>query len=545
MDNSKNSEKFIKGAAILAFSGLMVKVLGVFFRIPLNNWLGPDGMAYYSGAYAVYGALLVLSTAGIPVVISRLVSEHIAVREYRYAHRVFQASLILMASVGFVLFVICFFGADAIADFTKNPKSASALKAVSPALFLVPVLSSFRGYFNGRQNMNPTGLSEMSEQLVRVIAGLVLAKLLFDRYGKPEGAAGASFGASAGALAGLTVIFGIYLLNRRVIYSKIRRGSQYVEPFGKIIKTIVIIAIPIIIGSEIMPIMNLLDLGMIMRILQRTGWSQAESEYLYGLISSFCSSLIAFPQIITQAVSVSLVPAVTSRFRLKDYEGLHETVSLGYRTTMIMAFPCAVGLAVLAEPILKLLYVSQWEACADAAPTLMIMSVGIVFLSVMQTSTSILQAVNRQMLPVRNLLIGCIGKVICTLVLTGIRTININGAAIGTMSAYIVAMILNMYDVKKYTGTEIDPGKIFIRPFAASAVMGAGAYGIYFVITHMLSGHSAVLVNAAGVIISILFAIVIYVILIFALHAVTPEEVSRMPMLNKFAGFFEKRKSSK
>ncbi len=541
MDNSKNGQKFIKGAAVLAGAGLMVKVLGAFFRIPLNNWLGPEGMSYYAGAYAVYGALIVLSTAGIPIVISRLVSEHIAVKEYRYAHQVFHAAVLLMAIVGLVCFAVCFFGADVIAGFTKNPKSALALRAISPALFFVPLFSSFRGYFNGRQNMNPTALSEMSEQLFRVIVGLALARYFLVHSGKPQAAAGAAFGASAGSVAGLLVIGGIYLLNRKVFFQKIRLGSQHTDPIGQIMKTILIVAIPIIIGSEIMPIMNLIDLGMIMRILQRTGWSQSQSEYLYGLLSSFCSSLIAFPQIITQAVSISLVPAVTSRFKLGDEEALHDTIRLGYRTTMIMAFPCAVGLAALAEPILKLLYVSQWQACEDAAPTLMIMSVAVIFLAVMQTSTSVLQAVGRQMLPVRNLAIGCLGKVVCTYFLVGIRSVNVNGAAIGTMLAYCIATGLNLYDVRKHTGTTIDMGKTFFRPAVAALVMGGATYGVYFAVSRLLKGHSPAGVNALSVLLAILCAVVVYAVMIFAVRAITVDELEEMPFLNKFARFLKKR----
>lgn len=531
-----NKGKFIKGAAILAIAGIVIKLLGAVFRIPLTNWIGASGMAYYGNAYVIYGALVVLSTAGIPVAVSRMVSEHIAIGEYKYAHKVFHIATLMLFFVGLVSFAICFFGGQWIATVLfKNPYSALAIKAISPALLFVPLFSAFRGYFNGRQNMNPTAISEITEQLIRCIVGLALAYSLY-KTSLVKAAAGASFGASAGSIAGLGIIFIIYLLNRKTIKAKIERHSQNVDDDKSIAKEIVVIAIPIIIGCEIMPIMTIIDSTIIMRVLQNTGWTYAESNYLYGLFSGFCNSLIAFPQIFTQAVAVSLVPAVSARWKLKDMDGVHDTINLGYRTTMIMAFPCALGIFVIAEPILKLLYFAQPQGCHDAAPTLMIMAISIIFLATMQTSTSVLQSVGKQMIPVRNLAIGCIGKVIVTYILVGIPAFNIKGAAIGTMFAYAFAMILNAYDVRKYTGTKFNYVLTYVRPATAAAIMAVVVYGIYKLLYHLLNGgHSAVLVSGLSTIVAILVGMVIYAVLIFAVKAITVDELETMPGGTKLA----------
>lgn len=171
----KVGNKFLKGAAVLALAGILMKVLGAVFRIPLTNMIGTDGMSYYGVAYSIYGALVVLATAGIPVAISRLVSENIAINRYRNAHRVFRVALVMMTGIGLITFLICFFGAEMIASLVKNPEAALAVRATAPALLLVPMFSTFRGYFNGRQNMNPTAISELTEQLVRCGVGLYLA----------------------------------------------------------------------------------------------------------------------------------------------------------------------------------------------------------------------------------------------------------------------------------------------------------------------------------------------------------------------------------
>lgn len=540
MGEPKSKEnKFIKGAAILAASGLVIKVLGALLQIPLNNWIGPQGMSYYGVAYSIYSALLVLSTAGIPIAISRMVSEHIAVKEYRYAHHVFRTAEILMLIIGSLSFAICFFGADMIAHAIRSPEAASALRAIAPALFFVPLFSSYRGYFNGRQNMTPTALSEIAEQMVRVVVGIALA-YMFYRTDPVKASAGATFGASAGSIAGLLVIVGIYLLNRKTFMKKIERGNPDTDSMGRIAKDIFIIAVPIIIGSEIMPIMNLIDTTMIMRVLQNEGWTRVQSEYLYGLLTAFCSSIISFPYIITQAVTVSLVPALSGRFKVKDQQGIQDTISQGYRTTMVIAFPCAVGIIAIAEPILKLLYFAQPKACHDAAPILSVMAVSIVFLSIMQTSTSILQSVGKQMLPVRNLAIGCIGKMFATYFLVAVPALNVKGACLGTIVAYIIAMALNARDVKKYTHAKVNMDLTYLRPGLVSLVMGVCVHYIYRFVTGPLSGHSPMAVNALGCLISILAGVVIYAVLIFAVKAITVDELETFPMGHRLAAIARK-----
>lgn len=527
--------KFIKGAAILAMAGIMIKVLGAVFRIPLTDWIGATGMAYYGVAYSIYSVLVVLATAGIPVAVSRLVSENIAVKMYKNAHKTFRVATFMLFCVGSVSFAVCFFGGDWIAGLIGNKDAGMALKAISPALLFVPLFSAFRGYFNGRQNMNPTAISEITEQLVRCVVGLCLAYALY-KTSLVKAAAGASFGASAGSIAGLLIIFIIYLLNKKVIFHKIETHDQTVETGKEIARKIVVIAIPIIIGCEIMPAMTLIDTSIIMNVLQHTGWTYAESKYLYGLLSGFCNALIAFPQIFTQAVAVSLVPAISAKFKLRDMKGVNDTIALGYRTTMIMAFPCAFGIFVLAEPILKLLYFAQPQGCHDAAPTLMIMAISVIFLATMQTSTSVLQSIGKQMIPVRNLAIGCVGKIVVTYIFVGIPAFNIKGAAIGTMFAYFVAMILNGISVKKYTGIKYNMTLTYVRPASAALIMAGAAFGIYKALFLLLSGgHSAIAVSGISTIVAILVAMVIYAVLIFLLKAITVDELETMPGGTKLA----------
>ncbi len=254
---------------------------------------------------------------------------------------------------------------------------------------------------------------------------------------------------------------------------------------------------------------------------------------LYGLLSGFCNSLIAFPQVFTQAVAVSLVPAIAAAFKVRDSHGVQENIRLGYRTTMIMAFPCAFGIFSLAEPILLLLYPAQKASAMAAVPTLMIMAVSVIFLAITQTSVGVLQSIGKQMVPVIHLAVGCVGKVVVTYVLVGVHSVNIKGAALGTMLAYIVALVLNNRSVKRYTGTKFNYNLTYVRPCVAAAIMGVCAYA-----AHKLS--VGFLGNSIATLLAIMVGVVVYVILIFMLKAITLEGSKNNARRNKTGKNIEK-----
>lgn len=529
---AKSTNKVVKGAAVIGIAGIIVKIMGGFFRIPLTNWIGDEGMSYYGFAYNIYGALLVLATAGFPVAISRLVSESIAKNEYKNAHKIFVTSMKIMVTLGIIFSGVCFFAARQITGFFGNPDAAPALKAIAPALLIVPMQASFRGYFQGRQNMNPTAVSEIMEQFVRVITGLLLA-YHFMKVGLAQAAAGAAFGAAAGTCASLVLLLIIYFGSRNAIHKKIDLGNQKTLETIELAKKIIYIAVPIIIGAELVPIMNIIDMGVIMKRLQATGWSYQESKEMYGLISGFCVPLIAIPQIFTQAVSVSLVPAISRAAALDNHEEVNDNIALGYRITSIMAFPCALGILALAEPILFLLYPMQKESASAAAPTLMILAVTVLTLAASQTSTGILQALGRQTVPVKNLFIGCIFKVVITFVLVGIPGVNIKGAAIGTFVAEAISFVLNDRAIVGETGAKIRYSITYIRPAIAAGVMGLVVFGVH-------TGCSLFIGNSLSTLIAIMIGVLIYLVLIFKLKAITLDEVAKFPKGEKLAKVIEK-----
>ena len=516
--------RFIRGAAILSITGIIAKVLGAFFRIPLNNWIGAEGMSYYGVAYPIYSFFLIIATAGLPVGISKMVSDRVAREDYANAHRIYKVSLYLMAFLGIAGFIICFFGADFIAAAMGNEGGAASLRAIAPALLTAPLVSSFRGYSQGQQDMLPTGASEMAEQLLRVIAGLSLSYLFLQGgMGLEKAASGATFGASAGSIAALLLLLVIYASRGRARNERIRKSTAPRESNKNILKELLRIAVPITIGSAILPFMMMIDLMLVMNRLQATGWSYEESKVLYGLISGFCDPLIGFPQVFTIAVSVSLVPAVSAAFARKDYDDVHHNVQVGIKTGMIISFPCMVGLITLAKPILMLLYPSQLEDAVASTLTLQILSLGVVCLTILRTYSSVLQGIGRAGIPVINLTIGVIFKFIVTWILVGIPSININGAAIGNVVAYGTTAILNYIMVRKLTGTRVSTFHTYVKPLAASLIMGVGAYFSYQGFYSLLGSNSLATLAA------IVIAVIVYVLAIFLTRCISEDEILLMP----------------
>lgn len=529
-------KSFLHGALILGIAGLIIKVLGAIFRIPLANIIGDTGMGYYQTAYPVYVLLLTISTAGFPVAISRMVAERNAIGRPHEAYRVFQLSFFLLLFVGAVSSMILFFGAETIVTRLGNPGAKYAMMAIAPALLVVPMMAASRGYFQGLQDMRPTAASQVAEQLFRVIVGLSLAIFLL-KNGLEYAAAGASFGATAGAVAGLLTVAGLFLIQRKSIQKTIlRHKKEETEKSSAILGQMLLIAIPITIGAAIMPIMNTIDVAIVINRLTASGFTQEAANSLYGQLTGMAGPLINFPQVLTQAIAMSLVPAVAAAYKKKETDYLRYNIELGYRTALILGLPSAFGLMILAEPIMLLLYPAQKASAISAAPSLFILSFGVIFLATVQTLTGVLQGIGKQLIPVRNLAIGAIVKIGLTYVMTGIPAINIQGAAIGTVAAYIVASTLNLMAVRKYTGTRLHLKQTLGKPLLSVLIMSGVVFLLYRLSIGLLGNLiGAQLANAIGVTGAILIGALVYGILLIRTEAITQEELKRLPKGEKLA----------
>ncbi|MEL7659013.1 MAG: polysaccharide biosynthesis protein, partial [Bacillota bacterium] len=258
-----SKKTFLRGAAVLGVAGLLVQVMGAIFRIPLGNIIGDEGMGYYQTAYPIYVFLLVFSTNGAPAAISKMTSERVALGKHSEAHRVFKLSFILMFALGISASAVFFFGAEMIVNALKNPGAYYAMISIAPALLFVPIMAVYRGYFQGLQQMEPTAVSQLAEQAVRVAVGLTLAVVLLPK-GITYAAAGATIGTSIGPIAGVIMLVIIYYIKRHKLHLEIKKNdtTEEKESAGKIISTLAAIAIPITIGVSIVPIMNIVDVAI-------------------------------------------------------------------------------------------------------------------------------------------------------------------------------------------------------------------------------------------------------------------------------------------
>lgn len=518
---------FLKGAAILGIAGVIVKILGAIYRLPLSNIIKSEGMGYYQTAYPLYTLLLTISTAGFPIAIAKLVSERRAIGDSKGANKVFKVALTGLVIGGLLTSLFVFFTADNIVEKLGNKNAYYALIALVPALFFTPIMSAFRGFFQGHQFMIPTALSQIMEQLFRVVSGLLLTYLLLDK-GIPIAAGGASFGGSAGAIAGTFTMAFIYFYRRKEI-SKELEGSIYAEEYGvnHIIKDLLIIAIPITLGAAIVPIMDTIDVMIVLKRLQLIGYTEKQANDLYGNLKGMAQTLINLPQVFSIAISMSLVPAISDANARKKKNEMESIISSGIRITLLIGLPCALGLFVLARPIIELLYFNNDTATIiNVSNSLSILSFSVIFLTIVQALSAILQGLGKPGVPAKNLLVGAMVKVILSYTLTVIPSINIYGAAISTVVAFGIAAILDLISVMNYAKIKLSIKDIFIKPFIASLGMAISAFVSYMFLMNIIGGKLATLI-------SVLIGVIVYAILLVLTGSITEEDLSLLPKGDK------------
>ena len=529
MSNTRGRDSFLKGALILGLAGIIVKIIGAFFRIPLGNLIGAEGMGYYQAAYPVYTLFLTLATAGFPTALAKLVSEKMAIGDYRGAHKVFKVSYMVLAITGFVAFCIFFFGADFIVnDIMKNPGAKLAMLAISPALLFVPIMSAYRGYFQGRREMGHIAISQISEQLFRVVLGITLAYLLMSSVGPnpgPEqGAAGAIMGATIGAIASIIYLIIAYLLKLKIIKREIKISKKLrEESIVKVLEKLLVVAIPITIGASVMPLVNMIDNVIVIRRLVEAGFSQTQANIMFGQLTGMAMAIVNLPAVITVAMSMSLVPTISQAYALGNrFKVIKETKS-AIKITLMIVLPAAFGMASLAHPIMKLLYPSQ---PSSVGTILLVLTPCVVFLGLIQSLNGILQGMGKPMIPVICLAIGMIFKVVISYTLTAIPQINVIGSALGTVTAYFVAAILELIYIKKAIKMKLSIKQFVIVPLVIVNIMFLSVKLSFGLMIEALG-------NNLSTVISICVGGVIYLIATLALGGIDKEELLNIPKGDK------------
>lgn len=517
-------KSFVKGAAILAAAGLISKLIGALFRIPMTNIIGSTGIGYYQMAYPIYSFLLIISTAGIPTAISKIVAENIALGNYRDAHRVFRISVRLMLITGVTAFIIFAAGSKLTARIMGNERAFYSILAISPSLIFVTLLSSFRGYFQGMQYMTPTALSQIVEQLGKLILGLWFASMYISK-GPEFGAAGAVLGVTLSEGAALALVMGMYRRKKKEMNHQIRHSARqrYRMSNRSIFSRLLLISFPITIGASIMPLVNVADSLIVVNRLVQIGFGEKQATDLYGLLTGAANPLINFPAVLTIAMAMSLVPAISESHANKDYHNIGQKTETGLRLTLLLGLPAAAGMGVLARPICALLYSRMAETeITMAGEILAILSIGVIFLTLVQTLTAILQGLNKMTIPVRNLAIGALFKVVVTYILVGNPDVNVRGAAIGTVICYGIAAFLDLAAVIRYSEMKMRFVDFIVKPVIAVIVMAFSVHFSYGLFKSAVGGNKATLL-------AILVGVIVYAVVLLAIGAVSRRDFEMLP----------------
>ena len=528
--NAKSST-FFGGAAILAGAVAITKLIGAVYKIPLGNLLGKEGMGPFQAAYNVYSVLLTVSTAGLPLALSRLVAEADALGRVNQRRRIFRVALGLFFMLGLIGGGLMLLLPDALAALLHNDLAAQAIRALAPSLFCVCLLSAIRGYTQGQGRMLPTAVSQIIESSSKLIVGLSLAWVLTQRMQAPPeaAAAGAILGVSAGSLLSLLTLTVWTLRSGRS-----DTGTDVPDGRRFILRRLLEIGIPVTLGSAGMSLVTLLDQSVSMGVLQRSlGLSVEVANGLYGEYS-FALTLFALPPSFIYPLSVSLMPAVSAALTRGDRTAAGKAAGAAMKLTVLTALPAGVGLSVLAEPILLLLYPAVPDTARAAAYHLTFLGLACVFVCLMVAANGVLQAYGHPLVPVLALLCGGVLKVVTNYLMVGDPATGIRGAAVSTLYCYALIVLIDLIAIARLVPERPGYIRLFVRPVLVTAVMALAARSGYGLFCRVLPERWAVLPAIA-------VAAAVYVILALAVGAVTRTDVVTLPKGEKIADFLHLR----
>ncbi len=546
MNNQKQKKNsgFVIQGMILACASIVVRVIGLIYRIPLTNILGDEGNAFYSNAFEVYNIALLLSSYSIPLAVSKLVSARVGQGERSNAYRVFKGAFVFAAIVGLLVSIIIYVGANFIAgNLMKMEMSSYALKVLAPCLFIVAILGVMRGYCQGMGTTIPTALSQIFEQIINAIVSIVAASYLFkagvaiaetsgeELLGAAYGAAGGTMGTVAGAFTALLFMFFVLFLYRKTI-KKYQRKERHIpqESYGDICKVLILTIIPVVMSTAIYNINSIIDSAFYNNIMSLQGYTEQAYAELWGMYSGKYKVLLNVPLGVASALAASVIPSLTAAVTAEDKEGTHEKIDLAIRFAMLIAIPSAVGFAVYASPILQLLFS---DANQEPAYILMLGSFAVIVFCLSTITNAILQGINRMTTPIKNasisLVIHLIVLAICMIVLKwNIYAVVISHTVFGTTMC-----ILNGVAIRRYSQYKQEIRKTFVLPFAAAMIMAIVSYVIFYLAQMLLP----IKISTS---IALVVAGVVYGISLFVTGAVTEDDVYDMPKGRKLVPLLKK-----
>lgn len=522
---NKSTNRLVVQGSILAAASLLVRLIGFFYRVPLTNMLGEEGMGYYSGAFTFYSFVLVVSSYAFPSALSKLISKKIALKKYREAHDMFKAALLLGALIGLVTSSLLYFQAEPIAKYIiASEGSAGAIRSLSLALLAFSVLAVFRGYFQGMNTMVPTAFSQIVEQIFNAVFSLLFA-FWFLKTDVMMGAAGGTLGTGMGAAFGLLFIILIYMMARPTFkkrMAKDRASTIDGEAIFTYWQIILMTVFPILIGSTAYNLSSLIDMAFFQRALQYHGHTNAYAAAQYGILTAKYILLITLPISIATAIATASIPSITDSIAKKEFMLVKNKATTAIRIVLLVAIPAACGLGFLAKPILLMLFKS--DSVDQVAFIMQIGSISVITYSLSAISVGILQGINKMRIPVRNALIGVGVKIFMTIILLYVFDLGLIGAVINGITFGVVIATLNFSRVYKEMHLRLDVKSYFIVPLVSAVIMGVVALLSHMMLMAFTSS------NTLSTVIAIMIALVVYGASLGGFGVITEEILSSMPM---------------
>lgn len=598
MEAKKKQQSVLNGAMILILAVLLVKIIGVLFKMPLTNMMGAVGRGYFSSAYEIYTPIFAISMSGLPVAVARIIAENVALENYRQARAVFFVAKRLFIIIGVCGTLLMLIVAWPYSHFIADIRNLPATVCIAPSLFFCCYMSAYRGYYEGMRNMTPTAFSQVIEALGKLVAGLLFAKMAITIGMKQFNAAGGGtaivFGtqvadlteansaiapwAAAGAILGVTFGSAISMLSLMLLYKKKGDGftraqlaaSSKPDEGLAIVKNILSVGIPMVISSLILNITNLIDTATIQARLataleknfdavvqmhsvsinsavamSRLNINDAAEvvKYLWGAYGTALDFKSLIPTITVQ-LGVSALPALAAAWAVKDKDGSKSTIETVIRVAMLIALPAGIGIAVLSTPILNIIYgrgVSS-DAIPIVAPIMACYGLFTFVTAVSTPITNMLQAVGRADIPVKTVIIAAVAKISCNFFLVGSPRFNIYGAVVGTVIFYLIIVGVNLFCLLKISGIRPDWNSVFVKPLICAVFCGFTAYTCYGTLHRIVPGTNSSIICAGTI--ETLFAIGVAMIVYFAslllIRGICKEDISVLPKGEKIAAMLEK-----
>ena len=526
MSESPKKQSFLYGTALLAMATAIVKVIGALYKIPLNAIIGKQGFSYYSTAYEIYNVLLMISTAGLPVAMSRMISQASSLGHYNQVRRIYSTARGIFLTLGIAGSLLMTVFCRQLAEFQNQPDAWAAIGCLGPCVLLICVMSTFRGFFQGQSNMLPTSVSQVIEAIVKLFVGMAAAvAILYFTKSVPLAAGGAILGVTISCLVSSVYLHSCF----HKAYSVLPATGEKADSYSRTAKRLLAIAIPITIGSAGLQILTMLETKIYMGQLLGLGYTQLEADSMKG-IYNMSQTIYNMPCAFITPITISIIPAITSHLTLLDHKAAKATEESAVRVTGLICMPCAFGLAVLAEPVTALLGGYTGEDLALSTQLMSIMGMNIIFNAVVLLTNAMMQAHGHAVVPVINMFTAGILRLIVVYILTGNPDIGIVGTPIGAMVCFLCITVLNLISMRRCMPDAPAIVKNLARPFLAAAIMGVFTYGSWFALKTL--GVTSRLVLCA---LPVMVGVAVYAVAAVGLKVITRDDCMLLPKGEKIA----------